>query len=136
MNRTSLVRLSRTRLLLPHILLPLLSTFRHFSCLVSLFFSQVTFNVYSDFDEHWGKRTNATYIREKGTGFKGIHSVKMVGFGTGSDGVDYWTCENSWGVSGGFGFPGFAQGGYFRIRRGTNECGIEKLAYAGWPVLM
>ena len=95
----------------------------------------VTFNVYSDFDEHWGQRTNATYIREKGTGFKGIHSVKMVGYGTGSDGVDYWTCENSWGTSGGFGFPGFTQGGYFRIRRGTNECGIEKLAYAGWPVV-
>lgn len=94
----------------------------------------VTFNVYSDFDAHWGQRTNATYIREKGTGFKGIHSVKMVGYGTGSDGIDYWTCENSWGVSGGFGFSGVTQaGGYFRIRRGTNECGIEKLAYAGWP---
>ena len=56
---------------------------------LSFFSTDVTFNVYSDFDEHWGKRTNATYIREKGTGFKGIHSVKMVGFGTGSDGVDY-----------------------------------------------
>ena len=30
----------------------------------------------------------------------------------------------------------WGEGGFFRIRRGTNECGIESLAYAGWPVVV
>jgi hypothetical protein len=99
----------------------------------------VTFNVYGDFDEHWERGGNTTYVHKSG-GFGGIHSVKLVGYGVDDEGTPYWTCENSWGYTGGFDF-GDAQGrcstcrgGYFRIRRGTNECGIEKLVYSGWPL--
>lgn len=104
----------------------------------------VSFNVHSDFHDHWYARTNATYVHAKG-GYEGVHSVKLVGYGVGDDGVPFWTCENSWGYTGGFGFRGGAAascsgvreqcGGYFRIVRGRNECGVESLAYAGWPAV-
>ena len=106
----------------------------------------VTFNVHGDFDEHWRAAGDATYVHRHG-GFTGIHSVKLVGFGVDAHGTPYWTCENSWGCSGGFGFVAngsvptrcFGRGGrgagYFRIRRGTNECGIESMVYSGWPAL-
>lgn len=95
----------------------------------------VYFNVYGDFQEHWRTGGDATYTHTRG-GFEGIHAVKLVGYGVDSDSTPYWTCENSWGLTGGFGFgvpAGGASKGYFRIRRGTNECGIESLAYGGWP---
>ncbi|KAL0420198.1 UNVERIFIED_CONTAM: Cathepsin B-like protease 3 [Sesamum radiatum] len=44
----------------------------------------------------------------------GGHAVKLIGWGTNDDGEDYWE-------------------GYFMIRRGTNECGIEVGAVAGLP---
>jgi hypothetical protein len=97
----------------------------------------VTFNVHKDFMSFWESRTEVPYEHKSGL-FTGIHSVKMVGWGTAS-GVPYWLCQNSWGEYSG-GIPGGAstRGGFFRIRRGTprknGECGIEGLAYAGWPV--
>ena len=106
----------------------------------------VTFNVHKDFEEHWASEdaSNETYVHTHG-GFTGIHSVKLVGYGVDHAGVPYWTCENSWGCSGGLGFADspvrcerpytHKLAGYFRIRRGTNECGIESLAYAGWPAV-
>jgi len=39
--------------------------------------------------------------------------------------VDYWLVANSFGVSWG------DLGGFFHIRRGTNECGLESLPTAG-----
>ena len=87
--------------------------------------------------------SNKTYVHSGGPiGWDGVHSVKLVGYGTDAEGTPYWTCENSWGYSGGFDFhtnlpppdPKYQnRGGYFRIRRGTNECGIESLAYSGTP---
>lgn len=103
----------------------------------------VTFNVHSDFHIHWDRGGNTTYVQQKGHHFEGIHSVKLVGYGVDAAGTPYWTCENSWGCTGGFGFEAApvrcskpyvgGPGGYFRIRRGTNECGIESLVYSGWP---
>ncbi|CAL4073539.1 unnamed protein product, partial [Meganyctiphanes norvegica] len=50
------------------------------------------------------------------------HAVLVVGYGVDPDtGEKYWTCKNSWG-------PDFGEAGYFRIRRGTDECGIESAA--------
>ena len=102
----------------------------------------VTFNVFFDFHDHWVRGGDTTYVHKSGH-FEGIHSVKLVGYGVDKAGVPYWTCENSWGCTGGFGFEDApvrcakpyvgGPGGYFRIRRGTNECGIESLVYSGWP---
>ena len=45
------------------------------------------------------------------------HGVVIAGYGT-EDGVDYWKVKNSWGSD-------WGEGGYFRIERGQNACGIE-----------
>lgn len=50
------------------------------------------------------------------------HAVLIVGYGTDSaSGLDFWTCQNSWGDS-------WGEAGYFRIQRGTNMCGIADCA--------
>lgn len=112
----------------------------------------VTFNVHKDFIPFWESKTYVPYEHKHGL-FTGIHSVKIVGWGSyggnattsaasgesGSSAIPYWLVQNSWGEYSG-GIPGGASknGGFFRIRRGTprrnGECGIEGLAYAGWPV--
>ncbi|XP_042886992.1 uncharacterized peptidase C1-like protein F26E4.3 [Penaeus japonicus] len=55
------------------------------------------------------------------------HSVKIIGWGEarvmGVGIVKYWLAENSWG-------SGWGERGYFKIRRGTNECGIESFVLA------
>ena len=60
---------------------------------------------------------------------EGGHAVRIVGFGT-ENNQDYWLVANSWGTDWGL-------DGYFKIARGTNECGIEQLGppYAGLPLL-
>jgi len=62
---------------------------------------------------------------------EGGHAVKMLGWGTES-GTDYWLVANSWGTT-----KWGKLGGYFKIKRGTNECGIETQGppYAGLPAL-
>merc|ERR1711908_183209 len=42
---------------------------------------------------------------------------KIVGWGA-EDGVKYWKVANSWN-------PYWGEKGYFRIKRGNSECGIE-----------
>lgn len=50
------------------------------------------------------------------------HAVTLVGYGHDSElGEDYWTIKNSWG-------SGWGEGGFFRIRRGVDECAIESIA--------
>lgn len=44
------------------------------------------------------------------------HAPVVVGYGT-DNGVDYWKVKNSWG-------RGWGEGGYFRIIRGQNMCGM------------
>merc|ERR1712099_202645 len=58
---------------------------------------------------------------------EGGHAVKMVGWGV-EDGTDYWLVANSWSTTWGI-------EGLFKIERGTNACGIEKMGppYAGLP---
>merc|ERR1712061_415817 len=60
---------------------------------------------------------------------EGGQAVKIVGYGT-ENGVDYWTIANSWGTT-------WGEAGFFRIKSGNNECGIEKLGppYAGLPAV-
>lgn len=84
-----------------------------------------TFNVYTDFQKY----TNGIYTHKSGK-YEGLHSVKIVGWGHDDEtGYDYWIVQNSWGE-----FWGDLNG-FFKIRKGTNECGIERLIYAATPKL-
>jgi cathepsin B len=58
---------------------------------------------------------------------EGGHAVKVIGWGT-ENSVDYWLVANSWNTTWGL-------DGLFKIRRGNNACGIEKMGppYAGIP---
>lgn len=60
---------------------------------------------------------------------EGGHAVKILGWGTES-GTDYWLVANSWG-------PDWGLDGYFKIRRGNNACGIERMGppFAGLPAV-
>jgi len=82
---------------------------------------QVAFYVFSDFVTY----SNGTYFRTHAArGPQGGHSVKIVGWGVDEHGIDYWRVANSWGAT-------WGEAGFFRIRRGTNECGIETTPVAG-----
>lgn len=48
------------------------------------------------------------------------HALLIVGFGT-ENGVDYWLVQNSFG-------PSWGMGGFGKIQRGINTCGIASCA--------
>jgi cathepsin B len=95
---------------------------------------EATFWVYTDFLNYKG----GVYIRQKGAALLGGHAVKIIGWGveeveggqsrSGGGGMEYWLVVNSWGVH-------WGEHGLFRIRKGTNECGIEDEIAAGIPRL-
>jgi len=57
--------------------------------------------------------------------YLGGHAVKMIGWGV-EEGTKYWLMVNSWGDD-------WGDGGMFKIRRGTDECGVESSCTAGVP---
>lgn len=61
------------------------------------------------------------------------HSVLLVGYGVETKGpnkgLKYWKALNSWGDT-------FGEGGFFRIRRGNDECSIESMAEYATPVIL
>jgi len=71
------------------------------------------FEVYEDFYKY---KSGIYYYT--GGAFVGGHAVRIVGYGT-ENGVDYWTVANSWDYY-------WGEAGYFRIRRGTDECSFEE----------
>jgi len=81
---------------------------------------EVAFTVYSDFENY----DSGIYHHVTGEPVGG-HAVKMVGWGV-EGGVKYWKIANSWN-------PYWAEKGYFRIKRGDNEGGIEDQAIAASP---
>lgn len=52
------------------------------------------------------------------------HAVLLVGYGT-ENNVDYWLLKNSWGSN-------WGEKGFFRIRRGGNQCGIA--SWSSYPI--
>lgn len=80
---------------------------------------EVSFAVYEDFANY----QSGVYIHKTGAEL-GLHAVKNIGWGVDSTGVDYWIIQNSWN-------PTWGMNGYFLIRRGTDECGIEDDVVAG-----
>ncbi|GBO38451.1 Cathepsin B, partial [Araneus ventricosus] len=55
----------------------------------------------------------------------GLHAVRILGWGTES-GTAYWLVANSWNTD-------WGDKGYFKILRGSDECGIEGSIVAGLP---
>ena len=72
----------------------------------------VAFSVYSDFPTY----KSGVYKHTTGS-MLGGHAVEMVGWGT-ENGEPYWLIKNSWNEE-------WGDGGFFKIARGTDECGIE-----------
>jgi cathepsin B len=79
----------------------------------------VAMTVYEDFESY----TSGVYQHVTGKSLGG-HAIKMIGWGTDENGVDYWICQNSWNKS-------WGEDGTFRILRGKDECGIESSVVAG-----
>lgn len=79
-----------------------------------------SFSVYSDFVAY----KSGIYRHQSGN-YLGGHAVKIIGWGV-EKGVKYWTLANSWNES-------WGEKGFFRMIRGTNDCGIESGINAGVP---
>ncbi|GFT78852.1 dipeptidyl peptidase 1 [Nephila pilipes] len=89
----------------------------------------VAFQVYPDFMLYKGGVYHHTGI---GVGFNPFHLVNhgvlITGYGIDNDtGEKFWIVKNSWGTN-------WGESGYFRIRRGTNECNIESMAVSAIPI--
>eukprot|EP00274_Cyanoptyche_gloeocystis_P000287 CAMPEP_0196661746 /NCGR_PEP_ID=MMETSP1086-20130531/45682_1 /TAXON_ID=77921 /ORGANISM="Cyanoptyche gloeocystis , Strain SAG4.97" /LENGTH=342 /DNA_ID=CAMNT_0041996783 /DNA_START=91 /DNA_END=1119 /DNA_ORIENTATION=- len=79
---------------------------------------QGAFQVFSDFPQY-----KSGIYQQKSKDAVGGHAIKIIGWGS-ENGVDYWICANSWGTI-------WGEDGFFRIRRGIDECGIESNIWAG-----
>jgi len=78
------------------------------------------FTVYEDFVAY----KSGVYEHKTGRALGG-HAIKIVGYGV-EDGTEYWLVMNSWNDS-------WGDNGYFKIKRGADECGIESQVSAGNP---
>lgn len=70
------------------------------------------FSVYADFPAY----QSGVYQHKTG-GLLGGHAVRAIGWGN-ENGTPYWLVANSWNED-------WGDKGYFKILRGSNECGIE-----------
>ena len=75
----------------------------------------LTFTVFNDL--FW--YVSGVYTVSPEATYAGTHAVGLYGWGVDPVGGPYWLIQNSWGAD-------FGEGGYFRIRRGTDESGIER----------
>lgn len=66
--------------------------------------------------------TDGVYVKKADEMHMGHHAVVLYGWGTSESGIDYWIGRNSWGDN-------WGQDGMFKIRRGTNEVGVEDEIY-------
>jgi cathepsin B len=82
---------------------------------------ETAFTVYEDFVSYTGGVYKYTWGQELGG-----HAVKIIGWGVTSNGVKYWIVANSWN-------PDWGEKGFFRIIRGTDDCGFEDEVNGGVP---
>ena len=89
----------------------------------------VGFEVYQDFYAYKGGVYEHTSIVDRFNPLQLTnHAVLVVGYGVdGETGLKYWVVENSWGED-------WGEKGFFRIRRGTDECAIESMAVEAFPI--
>lgn len=81
---------------------------------------EVAFTVYEDF------LTYKTGVYQHTSGrMLGGHAVKAIGYGT-EGSTKYWIIANSWNET-------WGDKGFFKILRGSDECGIESSGVAGLP---
>jgi len=73
---------------------------------------ETAFTVYADFENY----VSGIYHHVSGD-MAGGHAVRIMGWGS-ENGQKYWKIANSWN-------PYWGEKGYFRIRRGNNEGGVE-----------
>jgi cathepsin B len=78
------------------------------------------FSVYQDFMAY----KSGVYQHRSG-GLLGGHAVKIVGWGV-EGSTPYWIVANSWTEN-------WGEKGFFRIKRGSNECGFESQLITGLP---
>jgi len=78
------------------------------------------FTVYADFPTY----KSGVYHHTSGAPLGG-HAIRILGWGT-EGGDPYWLVANSWNTD-------WGDKGYFKIRRGTDECGIESGVVGGMP---
>jgi len=76
------------------------------------------FTVYDDFLTY----KSGVYAHTTGSELGG-HAIKILGWGT-DNGTPYWIVANSWN-------EGWGNSGFFNIKRGSDECGIEDGIVAG-----
>lgn len=76
------------------------------------------FSVYED----WLHYREGVYSHTSGR-FLGGHAVKIIGYGE-ENGEKYWLIANSWNTT-------WGDKGFFKMKRGNNECGIEAQVFGG-----
>lgn len=81
---------------------------------------EAAFTVFSDFPNY----KSGVYQHVSGE-MLGGHAIKILGWGV-EDGTPFWLVANSWNVH-------WGMGGFFKILRGSNHCGIEAGVVAGLP---
>ncbi|XP_017286474.1 dipeptidyl peptidase 1 [Kryptolebias marmoratus] len=89
----------------------------------------VALEVYPDFMHYKGGIYHHTGLRDSLNPFELTnHAVLLVGYGScPKTGEKYWIVKNSWGAT-------WGENGYFRIRRGSDECAIESIAVTAKPI--
>lgn len=83
---------------------------------------EAAFTVYNDFLTY----KSGVYSHVTGSSLGG-HAIRILGWGV-ENGTPYWLVANSWNED-------WGDKGTFKIKRGTNECGIEGQVVAGLPKL-
>jgi len=79
---------------------------------------EAAFDVYADFPTY----KSGVYQHVSGS-YLGGHAIKILGWGD-ENGTPYWLVANSWNA-------GWGDNGFFKILRGSDECGIEDSIVAG-----
>jgi len=82
---------------------------------------EASFDVYDDFVNY----KSGVYVKSANAEYLGGHAAKLIGWGEEYD-VPYWLLVNSWNED-------WGDNGVFKIRRGTNECGIDNSTTGGIP---